>query len=63
MISPNFENIPAELTALSQWVCWNLETRNGKETKVPYQPNAARARVDDPSTHLITQKSQLIVKM
>lgn len=50
MITPNFENIPAELTALSQWVCWRLETRQGKPTKVPYQPNAARARVDDPQT-------------
>ncbi|MDG4562965.1 MAG: DUF927 domain-containing protein [Candidatus Competibacter sp.] len=50
MIPPNFENIPAELAGLSQWVLWNLETRNGKETKVPYQPTGARARVDDPST-------------
>src|SRR5687768_1309928 len=24
--------------ALDQWVIWRIETRNGKETKVPYQP-------------------------
>ena len=32
-----FQNIPAELTALSQWVCWRYETRDGKPTKPPIQ--------------------------
>jgi putative DNA primase/helicase len=35
---PNTENIPARLTERPQWVCWRLETRDGKPTKVPYTP-------------------------
>lgn len=31
-----FALIPADLRALPQWVCWRLERRNGKATKVPY---------------------------
>jgi putative DNA primase/helicase len=30
------ENIPKQLTERPQWVCWRLETRDGKQTKVPY---------------------------
>ena len=33
---PIVENIPEQLTERPQWVCWRLETRNGKPTKVPY---------------------------
>jgi len=29
------KNIPEELRALPQWVCWRHETRNGKTTKPP----------------------------
>jgi len=29
----------AELIARKQWVCWRFEEREGKTTKVPYQPN------------------------
>ena len=29
------ENIPPELRALPQWVCWRYEVRNGKRTKAP----------------------------
>jgi putative DNA primase/helicase len=29
------ENIPAELRALPQWVCWRYEDRNGRRTKAP----------------------------
>jgi putative DNA primase/helicase len=32
------ENIPAQLTERPQWVCWRLETRADKTTKVPYTP-------------------------
>ena len=47
----NVENIPSQLRERSQWVCWRLEERNGKTTKVPI--NAATggyASVDKPST-------------
>jgi putative DNA primase/helicase len=32
------ENIPEGLTERPQWVCWRLETRDDKPTKVPYTP-------------------------
>ena len=34
---------PKELIALPQWVLWKLERRNGKTTKIPYQPNGMKA--------------------
>lgn len=44
-------NIPDELKQRRQWVCWLLEKRNGKWTKIPYNPRTARkARVNDPTT-------------
>jgi putative DNA primase/helicase len=36
------ENIPDQLTERPQWVCWRLETRDGKTTKVPYTPGTQR---------------------
>jgi len=33
---PVVENIPEEFTERRQWVCWRLEGREGKQTKVPY---------------------------
>lgn len=44
--------LPPEITSSSRCVVWNRETRNGKPTKVPYDPKAPhrRAAVDDPST-------------
>jgi putative DNA primase/helicase len=30
------ETIPEQLTERPQWVCWRLEARDGKPTKVPY---------------------------
>jgi len=43
-------NIPAELKNLSQWVLWRAETRDGKQTKVPYAQGGRKASVADPST-------------
>jgi putative DNA primase/helicase len=34
--TPIVENIPGQLTERPQWVCWCLEERDGKKTKVPY---------------------------
>ena len=42
--------IPAELRSLCQWVCWRLEARDGKSTKVPYHPSGSRADATDPAT-------------
>ncbi|MBZ4192713.1 MAG: DUF5906 domain-containing protein [Candidatus Contendobacter sp.] len=49
-----FQNIPADLTALNQWVCSHRETRNGKETKPPINPRSngklLYAKSNDPAT-------------
>lgn len=41
-----FDNIPAELRTLPQWVLWKAE----RNTKVPYQASGARAESDNPAT-------------
>ena len=48
----SFDNIPAELRELPQWVCWRPARRNdGKATKVPYMPReGVKASSTDPST-------------
>ena len=49
-----FQNIPAELRALPQWVCWRYETRKGKPTKPPIDAKSngklLHARNNDPAT-------------
>jgi putative DNA primase/helicase len=42
--------IPPELRERPQWVCWQLETRNGKPTKVPYDVWGRYASVNNPAT-------------
>lgn len=42
--------IPNELKELNQWVCYRLEDRNGNITKIPYTPDGANAKVNDPTT-------------
>lgn len=49
-IQTNFSAIPLELQELDQWVCWKLEERDGKPTKVPYQPNGRKAAANKPAT-------------
>jgi putative DNA primase/helicase len=45
------ESIPADLRALDRWVAWRWLERNGKPTKVPYDPRTgAQAASDDPAT-------------
>jgi putative DNA primase/helicase len=48
------ENIPEELTERPQWVCWRLEERDEKLTKVPYTPGTLRRAS---STDLMTWKT------
>ena len=49
-----FSNIPAQLRALPQWVCWHYENRKGKPTKPPIQAKSngelLNAKVDNPAT-------------
>jgi putative DNA primase/helicase len=51
---PAAENIPEQLTERPQWVCWRLETRGNKPTKVPYTPGTERRAS---STDLLTWRS------
>ncbi len=47
----NFVSIPQELKTNASFCLWKLEKRNGKPTKVPYNPrNGQLARTNDPST-------------
>ncbi len=46
----NFNEIPSELKARPQWILWKYEERNGKRTKVPYQPNGEMAQANNRST-------------
>lgn len=51
MLTPVLENIPPELKARPQWVCWSLEERDGKATKVPKNPKTGgNAKANDPET-------------
>lgn len=42
------KNFPESLRGLPQWVLWKFETRDGKVTKVPHQPNGRKAAVNRP---------------
>jgi putative DNA primase/helicase len=42
--------IPQELKERSQWVNWDTELREDKETKVPYRPNGLHAMSNTPQT-------------
>ncbi|HEX3738501.1 MAG TPA: hypothetical protein VHV29_02130 [Terriglobales bacterium] len=39
-----------ELKQQRRWVLWRLETVNGKQTKVPYQPSGRKAMANNPDT-------------
>lgn len=51
----NVDGIPAELRERPQWVCWRYKVKDGKWTKVPYQPRTSgrrrpEAKPNDPAT-------------
>ncbi|QLH81392.1 hypothetical protein [Halosimplex pelagicum] len=37
--APTADILPEELTEREQWVCWRVQERGGKETKVPINPH------------------------
>lgn len=50
-MTPRFKKIPAELRDRPQWVCWRMEIRDGKPTKIPFDPvTGKRASSTDPQT-------------
>lgn len=46
----NSKKIPDELVQRKQWVLWKNVTRDGKSTKLPFQPNGQNAKSNDSST-------------
>lgn len=46
----NFDKIPAELKARSQWVLWKHIVRDGEKTKVPFNHRGGMAKANDRST-------------
>lgn len=51
--------IPDELKELTQWCVWRYEKRNGKETKIPYDPKTYQnAKSNDESTWADYQTAQ-----
>jgi len=50
MSASEFQKIPSELRQLPQWVCWKLETVDGRLTKVPYTPSNLKASTTDPQS-------------
>ena len=49
-MSVNIQRIPAELQDRPQWVLWRIVTRDGQETKLPYQVGGDMAKSNDPTT-------------
>lgn len=45
-----YSNIPMDLQERAQWVCWTLEERGGKPTKIPRTTTGALASVTSPTT-------------
>ena len=50
--TPIFDNLPLVLRQLPQWVVWNYGFRDGRWTKIPYQPRQPhrKARAGIPAT-------------
>ncbi|MEK5215286.1 phage/plasmid primase, P4 family [Psychrobacillus sp. FSL H8-0487] len=46
----NFNEIPAELKALPQWILWKSEKKGERYTKVPYQTDGVMAQANNRST-------------
>jgi len=51
IIKPNFKTIPDEMKEFPQWVLWKAIEREGKLTKIPFQPNGKKAKVSDAATY------------
>ena len=50
-MSLNISNVSKQLKSKQQWICWRTKMRDGKETKLPVDPNTNQmAKTDDPST-------------
>lgn len=51
--------LPPAMTRLDQWIVWRVETRNGKETKIPVSPHTMDfGATDDPETWSSYEKAR-----
>lgn len=50
MFSRAQRSLPVEMREADRWVRWKPVRRNGRETKVPVQPNGRNASSTDPAT-------------
>ena len=46
----NLSNVPNELKAYNNWICWKSEEHNGKKTKIPVATTGVNASVDNSKT-------------
>src|SRR5512133_1517063 len=62
----SYNHIPDELKSLRQWVCYRIEERDGKPTKIPYRTDRAgrgNAKSNDPSTwHTFDEVMEAVAK-
>lgn len=50
-MSLEISNVSKRLKSKQQWICWRTQMRDGKETKLPVDPNTNQmAKTDDPTT-------------
>jgi len=50
-VTKKFNNIPEEIRQLDRWVCWKMEERDGKPTKVPVNSSTGgQAMSNNPTT-------------
>jgi hypothetical protein len=52
-------NVPPDMRAARQWVVWKLQRRNGKPTKVPYDPKTGRCAESNNSSTWATFEQAL----
>lgn len=61
VLAPDFDGIPAELTAVKQWVLWRLDPpkKEGSDwRKVPYCITGKKAESNDPGTWTVFQAAK-----
>ena len=62
-----YANIPQELKERRQWVCYRIEEREGKKTKIPYRTDKVgrgHAKSNDPATwHTFEEVAEAVGKL
>jgi len=54
--------LPSEMTKRDHWIVWKVDTRNGKETKIPISPHTRQfGKTDDPQTWATYEKASKLV--